>query len=173
MQYYVYGPYEMAREDGGLAISRRRDDKKAFWAAVDQGEKGLPEACGCYVLVIRGVAWYVGLAAAQGFRQEIFQHHKLLLYSEALRKVGGRAQFIFIAKATPSDRFSKPSKNGHRDIRWLEQLLIGLAIVRNDGLRNIKDTKLLREMHVPGIINSNQGEGRATSVQALRRAVGV
>jgi len=170
MRYYVYGPYEMARD--GRAVSRQRQDKKVFWEVVDVDDQGLSDACGCYVFLIRGVAWYVGLAAAQSFRQEIFQHHKLLLYGEALQLVNGRAQFIFIAKVTPSDRFAKPSENGHRDIRWLEKLLIGSAISRNRRLRNIKDTKLLREMHIPGIINSGKGEGRATSVQCLRRAVG-
>ena len=171
MKFYVYGPIEMARK--GAAISRQREDKAAFWKAVEDEDPGLSEACGCYLFIVRGRAWYIGLAEGQGFKHEIFQHHKLLLYSEALQAVNGRAEFIFVAKITPGDRFAKPSASrGHKDIVWLEKLLIGSAIRRNGRLRNIKDTKLLREMHVPGVLNTGRGEGRAISVQALRNAIG-
>jgi hypothetical protein len=172
MRYCVYGPIEMTR--CGAAVSRERRDKKAFWDSVEEKENGLSDACGCYVFVVRGRAWYIGMAEKQGFKKEIFQHHKLLLYSEALQAVNGRAEFLFLAKVTPGDRFAKPSrKYGHRDIRFLEKLMIGSALRRNPRLRNIKDTKLLREMHVSGLLNREPGEGRAITVQALRSAIGV
>lgn len=59
------------------------------------------------------------------------------------------------------------------DIRALEQLLIGAAIDRNPNLRNIKDTKVLREMNVPGFLNTKKGQATSESVQEFKRAIGV
>ena len=171
MRYAVYGPFEIPRN--GKIVSREREDKDALWDEVEQCKEGLSHACGCYVLVIRNRAWYVGLAEKQSFRQECFTAHKIIQYDAALNEVQGVPNLLLLPRLTPTDNFASPSKNGHRDIRLLEKLLIGSAITRNPDLRNIKDTKLLREMNVPGILNSRQGQGRADSVQLLRRALGV
>jgi hypothetical protein len=113
------------------------------------------------------------MAEKQSFRQECFGAHKIVQYDAALNEVGGVPHLLLLPRLTPAGYFSSPSENGHRDIQLLEQLLIGSAIIRNPELRNIKDTKLLREMNVPGFLNSEQGQGRADAVQALRQALGV
>ncbi len=171
MRYGVYGPFEVMRN--GNVISRERKDKNDFWKRVENKENGLSYACGCYIMVLRNKAWYIGMAEKQSFRHECFAAHKIVQYDTALNEVCGVPYLILLAKLTPTERFASPSENGHRDIQLLEKLLTGSAIVRNPDLCNVKDTKLLREMNVPGFLNPEQGQGRADSVQALRQALGV
>lgn len=171
MRYGVCGPFEVIRN--GAIVSRDRNDKNDLWDRVEGKKIGLSHACGCYILILRNKAWYVGMTAKQSFRQECFQAHKIVHYDAALNEVGGVPQLLLMPKFTPTGKFASPSENGHRDIELLEQLLIGSAIIRNPDLRNIKDTKLLREMNVPGFLNSERGQGRADSVQAMRQALGI
>jgi len=171
MRYSIHGPFDVLRD--GHIVSRDRADKKDLWDRLEAQEDGLSYACGCYVLSIGKRAWYVGLAEKQSFRKECFSAHKICQYDAALNEVSGIPRLFFLAKRTPGGRFATPSKNGYKDIRTLEKLLIGSAITRNAMLMNIRDTKLLREMNVPGILNSEQGQGRSISVQAIKIVLGV
>ena len=171
MQFEIYGPYDVPRN--GRLVSRTRSDKGEFWNAVDGDVEGLSEACGCYVFAVRGRAWYVGMAERQCFWDECFSDHKVNQYNQALQSVSGQPYLFFIPKVTPGDRFARPSPNGHRDIRLLENLLIGIALRRNPELQNIRGTTLLREMNVPGVLNTRQGQGRAGTVQDLRHVLGI
>jgi hypothetical protein len=69
-------------------------------------------------------------------------------------------------------RFSKPTKSGYRDIDFLETMLIGMALERNRELMNVKKTKLLRELIVPGIIN-NPPQRPSRPALDLQRALGI
>ena len=60
-----------------------------------------------------------------------------------------------ITKYTEKGRLSKPAKND--DIDFLEKALIIKCLERNKSLINIKDTRLIKEMVVPGFINNPQG----------------
>ncbi len=170
MQYEVYGEFPITRN--GSLISRSKEDKSRFWAQVEEMEPDLSEACGCYVFVIRGRAWYVGMAEKQSFKQECFALHKITQYNEALGEVTGNPSLILLPKMTPGGRFAKPTSRGHSDIRLLENMLIGSALGRNPDLQNVKGTKLLREMNVPGFLNPRPGQARASMVQAFKRAMG-
>ncbi len=171
MQYGVYGDFPISRN--GSLISRSKEDKSSFWAEVEEAASGLSNACGCYVFVIRKRAWYVGMAEKQSFKQECFALHKITQYNEALEEVAGKPSMILLPKMTPSGRFAMPSSRGHSDIRALEGMLIGSALSKNANLRNVKGTKLLREMNVPGFLNPRPGQARASTVQAFKRAIGV
>lgn len=168
--YEVCGPFPVERQNG--LVSTRRDDKYAFWEAVEKWEAGLADAVGCYIFVVRGRAWYVGMAARQCFYDEIFSAHKLNQYNQALARVTGNPSLILIAKVTPGNRYARPSA-AHSDISVLEDMLIGLALARNPDLQNIRGTKVLKSMQVPGVLNSKKGWARATSVQELKRALGI
>lgn len=170
MQYDVYGEFPVARN--GSLVSRSKEDKSNFWASVEEAAPGLSEACGCYVFVVRNRAWYVGMAEKQSFKQECFALHKITQYNEALGEVVGKPSLIFLPKLTPSGRFAKPTGRGHSDIRVLESMLIGSALSKNPDLRNVKGTKLLREMNVPGFLNPRPGQARSLMVQAFKRAIG-
>lgn len=171
MKFEVYGPYTVPRN--GRWVSRTRRDKSTFWQGVNENVACLPEACGCYLFAIRGRIWYVGLAECQSFEGECFSGHKVLQYNEALQRVNGNPSLFFIPKITPTGRFVRPSRNGHRDVRFLENLLIGIAIRRNGDLQNIRGTKLLREMNVPGILNTRRGQARWGAVQNMKRILGI
>ena len=69
-------------------------------------------------------------------------------------------------------KFSKPAKSGYRDIDYLETLLIGMALDQNYDLMNVKKTKFMKEMVVPGVINSPQSRP-TTPVTELRNALGL
>ena len=94
-------------------------------------------------------------------------------YNYSLQRVSGEPQLHLIAKLTPTGRFAAPAANGHRDIQFLETLLIGMALNQNEDLQNIRGTKFLREMRVPGILRPGRGEGRLNSVRSLRGALGM
>lgn len=170
MQFEIYGKFPIARN--GRLVSRTRADKRDFWAAVEGAESGLSGACGCYVFVIRNRAWYIGMAEKQPFKQECFALHKITQYNEALAQVNGKPTLLLLPKLTPGGRFASPSSRGYADIRLLENLLIGSALSRNKDLRNVKNTRLLRGMNVPGFLNSRQGQARANIVQIFKGVVG-
>lgn len=170
MNFDVSGPFQVERHNG--LVSTKRDDKATFWAQVEKWDASLSSAVGCYIFVVRGVVRYVGLAARQEFCSEIFTPHKLNQYNQALASVSGNPSIILIPKLTASERYARPG-TGHRDIYMLEDMLIGLALGRNPDLQNIKGTSLLKHMKVPGVLNSQQGWGRANSVQELKRALGI
>lgn len=170
MHFEIYGSFPVARK--GNLVSRSREDKRTFWAAVEDAEPGLSDACGCYVFVIRNRAWYVGMAERQSFKKECFALHKITQYNEALSHVSGNPTLLLLPKLTPGGRFASPTTRGHADVRLLENLLIGSALGRNAQLQNVKGTRLLREMNVPGFLNSRQGQARANLVQSFKRAVG-
>lgn len=172
MQYKVYGPFAIPRENGLLQLNG--PTIKTFWDEIGRKVEGLPQACGCYIFSIGIKPWYVGLASGQFFRAECFSVSKKAAYLAAYNNVDkGVPRLTLIAKLTPQKkRFCKPSVNLQNDIYLLEDLLIGMALRKNPKLINIAKTKLLKEMHVPGILNTGTGEGAATAVQYLRQIMG-
>ena len=171
MRFRIHGPYPLLRLNGRLR--RAAPDRRAFWNGVDQDAPGLSSACGCYVFTIRGRVWYVGLAEKQAFKKEWFTPHKVMLCNDALASVAGKPAILFLAKLTNTGRFARPTKNEYQAVRKLENILIGDAIRRNHRLANIAGTKFLREMVVPGVLNTPRGAGRAYAVQNLKKALGV
>ena len=133
-----------------------------------------PEAVGCYIFSISAgggtLPWYVGLAEGQSFRTECFSSTKLIHYNEVLADRQGTPLLTLLAKYTSDsyERYTKPSANEQKDIRFLEKHLISLAIRRNPDLRNIQYTRFLRDMVVHGVLNTPPG-GQASSVSELKK----
>jgi hypothetical protein len=46
-----------------------------------------------------------------------------------------------------------------------------MALANNPSLENIRGTKLMKELVVPGIINTPQGKAKKKSVQFLKQVV--
>lgn len=172
VRFAVYGPFELPRKNRCL-VTRDARKKRSFWETVNEADDGLADACGCYAFSIPGRPWYVGLAEKQSFRDECFTPQKITNYDSALSQGKGRPMLLLIAKFTPSDWWAKPSKKGQRDIQMLETLLIGMAVTRNPKIENIRGTKPLRELNVPGVLNSRKGQGKSNSVRQLRKALGI
>ena len=170
-EYRIYGPFEMKKKGNGLVDSSSAAED-AFWEEVEVEEESLPEACGCYLFAVRAAKgitpWYVGLAEKQAFENECFAMHKVNIYNNALAKKKGTPILFLIAKRTGTGRFARPGKNGHRDIDYLETILIGAAIDKNPDLSNRRKTKYLREMCVPGFINSPQRRPTRSESEFMR-----
>jgi hypothetical protein len=113
--------------------------------------------------------WYVGKAERQPFRKECFAPHKLAIYRNLMfRYKSGSPVLFLVVRGTPTGRLCKPSKTGYRDAGFLESMIIGQALRANDELCNIKDTKFLKDMKVPGMLNGGQGQP-SNSVTAFKR----
>ncbi|MBW2663384.1 MAG: hypothetical protein JRD93_15705 [Deltaproteobacteria bacterium] len=173
MNFSPYKAIDIPRKNG--RIDRDKDSLSNFWLKVDEMDSGVSEAVGCYIFSIRAgrglLPWYVGLAEKQTFHKECFTIHKLINYNDALNGRKGTPVLTLIAKYTNTKRFAKPSKNGHTDIRFLENMLIGTCIRRNPNLLNIKKTKLLKEMIVPGLLNNTTGRDYS-AVKEFRSLIG-
>lgn len=172
MHYDIYGPFELPLAKPGR-LARLPADRREFWDELEEEYSGLAGACGCYLVSVRNRIWYVGMAGKQEFRRECFTPDKILKINDAMDQGSGRAFLTLIARQTNGGRFSKPSGNGYRDVRDLELLLIGAALERNPALLNKGATKVLREMVVPGFINSPTHAGNRSSVKAFWRIMGM
>ncbi len=175
MRYDVCGPFEIPRGANGL-VDMSRDSKRGFWEEVEKASAGLSGGCGCYVFGIkpgRGlVPYYVGRTNGNTFKGECFQPHKLNHYNMALASTRGRPMLFMLPKKTPGGAYAKISNGGHPDIDFLELYLIGVALERNSDLFNKRDTKFLRDIVVPGILNANRGRPKK-AVKSLRSTLGL
>lgn len=173
MRFSPYSALEIPRERGLIASDKK--SLNAFWEEVDEVASGLSSAIGCYIFSIRAgkgvLPWYVGLAEKQTFRKECFTSHKLVHYNHALAQRKGTPVLTLIAKCTPGGKFVIPTGSAHRDIEFLETMLIASSLGRNENLYNVRDTKLLREMVVPGFLNTPQGKA-ASAVSEFKKLIG-
>lgn len=175
MNFFPHTAIEIPRRTGGL-IAADKESMNEFWGRVDvELEEGLSGGIGCYVFSVRAgkgaLPWYVGLAEKQSFRKECFTSHKLVHYNNIVSERRGTPMLTLIAKYTPKDTLLNPTGNGHRDIHFLESMLIANCMSRNNDLYNKRDTRLLKEMCVPGLLNTPQGKF-ASSVGEFRALVG-
>lgn len=174
MNFEPQAALEIPRESG--LIPHKPKDLAAFWEELDQlNGYEVSGGIGCYVFAIRagkGVTpWYVGLAEKQSFRKECFAPHKINHYNAVLNKYRGTPMLTVVAKHSPSGKLVLPNGKVHRDIQQLEIMLIGNCLSRNAELRNIRDTKLLREMRVSGLLNTPTGRP-TVAVSAFKRLIG-
>lgn len=156
MKYDIHGPFEVTRI--GRLVDKGAKIKREFWNEVDFNVDGLSNAVGCYVFCIGKKPWYVGMAEKQSFRKECSQPHKINAFNSALGKHKGKPYLVLISKLTNEGRFVKPGINGHKSTRFLEDLLIGMAFSQNPNLENIRGTKFIKELVVPGILNTPKGK---------------
>jgi hypothetical protein len=175
MNFFPHTSIEIPRQSNGH-IAADKESLGLFWERVESElEEGLSGAIGCYILSIRAgkgaLPWYVGLAVKQSFRKECFTSHKLVHYNDAITGRKGRPLLTLIAKYTPNWKIVSPTGNAHRDIQFLEKMLISNCLSRNPNLYNVRDTKLLREMVVHGLLNTPQGKARQ-SVSEFQALVG-
>ncbi len=175
MNFRPHKALTIPKQANGLVASDKTS-LNIFWEQLDDalGDE-LSAGIGCYIFSIRAgkgvLPWYVGLAEKQSFRKECFTHHKITHYNNAIAARKGTPLLTLVAKYTPGGKLVRPTGGGHRDVQHLETMLIGNCLGRNDKLLNVKDTKLLREMVVPGLLNSPKGKPSAT-VRAFKSLIG-
>lgn len=166
MNFFPHSSIEIKRQSNGL-IAADKESLATFWSRVEtELGDGLSGAIGCYIFSIRAgkgcLPWYVGLAEKQSFRKECFTSHKLVHYNNAIAKRKGTPLLTLIVKYTPSGKIINPTGNVHCDVQYLETMLIANCLGRNADLYNVRDTKLLREMVVPGLLDNPQGKASAS-----------
>ena len=166
MKFHVEGPFELPRANGLIDSSRAA--KRKYWDNIEADSPGLPDACGCYVFTViasRGsLPWYVGKAEKRTFRKESLDYHKLDHFNKVISKRKGKPALFFLPQVTATtDKYSKPKSSKSRAIRELESWLIGMALNRNEKLRNVAGTKWLNQLTVTGFLNdrmSKSGPGK-------------
>lgn len=170
MKYGINGPFEIALD--GRLINKTAKVKQEFWKGIEAKEAGLANAVGCYIFYVGKKPWYVGLADRQSFKKECFQPHKINAFNSALGKQKGKPYLLLLSKRTNEGRFAKLGVNGHRSTRFLENLLIGIAYSQNPKLENIRGTKFIKELIVPGLLNTpKRGKVEDESVRFLRESM--
>jgi hypothetical protein len=171
MLFDAFGPFDFPRLRGDGERWRT-----VFWNEVEDAWTGLSEAVGCYVFVLEHghnkVPWYVGMTMAQGgFRAEIFQQHKLDHYTEILLRRGTPKILLFpLVTNGRSWRLSNSVKSSKSSILWLEKTLIGMALSQNPEIRNMRDTKHLKNVYLNGVLGE-QFQGRPTGPASYARKV--
>ncbi|KQT77467.1 hypothetical protein ASG51_22435 [Methylobacterium sp. Leaf465] len=158
MRFDTYGPFLVHKTDNQVLRSQ-----KLFWEAVDYeatrwgyASRQLEQAIGCYALVMYDRVyrpWYVGKTLAKaGFRGEIFEDHKLRIYTEYVSERRGTPYMFLFPLLTDGGAFSKARSSASETVDWLEKTLIGMAFAKNRLLRNVASTKHLRTVTVSGLI---------------------
>ena len=147
---------------------------KLFWEEVENDSPGLSQACGCYIFSIkasRGITpWYVGQSKTS-FKDECFQDHKKAQYHEVVNHlIKGTPILTFIARLTPNKKFKDTLDKPEAD--FVEQQLIQYALVKNPELINVKNTKLPRQIQIPGFLNSPKGRP-SKGAEQLRLTLGM
>lgn len=171
-RYEPFGPFKIPRN--GSHVDKRRC--RQFWDNIEQQTPGLSGAVGCYIFAIRAAKgakpWYVGKTERLSFKHETWSPDKLNKYGEVLnsRKRGAPILYL-IAKRTSVGRYAKPRKGGIGEIRALENLLIGICLLRNSKLLNVKQTKHLKGIVVPGYMNEKPG-ARPAPARGLAKLLG-
>ncbi len=174
MRFDIYGPYELERMRGGL-IASTADARRQYWERIDGEIPGLSGACGCYVFGIQAsrgtLPWYVGKAEKQSFSKECFSAHKINHFNSATVGRRGKPVLFLLPKVAQTGKFLKPTTSVRKAIPELESLLIGMAVARNSRLLNTKGTRMLRELKVEGLINSDR-KAQGGAAGALRKTLG-
>ena len=177
MIYNTYGEFDVPC--GNVKAGKRLDASpnalKDFWVKVDQKRSGLSEARGCYIFAIRagkGIKpWYVGQSKGP-FKKECFQPHKIVHYNKVLSNTAkGTPILLLVVRLTDQRKISK-RQLPRVEADFVEQLLIGHALSANKGLINKKNTKFLKELRVPGVLNSPPGNLRKEA-ELLRFVLGI
>jgi hypothetical protein len=168
MLFDACGPFDFPR-------NRQNGWRRVFWEDVEYYIEGLSSSIGCYAFGLsygnKSYPWYVGMTTAQkGFRGEIFEPHKLAHYDEILLERRGKPTITLFPLVTENWNFSQAGVSSKPTIEWLERTLIGMALSKNPDIRNVKDTKLFREVYVNGIMGG-QFRGRRSNGATFARSL--
>ena len=160
MFYETYGEFEVPYKAGKGGKIVFKEGLNKFWNDLDEKHRSLSIGRGCYIFAIRASKgmkpWYVG-QTKKTFRDECFQPTKLNHYNNVLSNTAkGTPVLILVARHTPKGKFSKNLNVKEAD--FVEQLFITHALSKNNDLMNKKDTRFLRDLQIPGVLNSPKGK---------------
>ena len=168
LRYKTYGPHAIPRRTssyGNKTCNFSKEALCAFWTEVEAATPGLSSARGCYIFAVRAAKgikpWYIGQSKT-GFKSECFQPQKRDHYHHIVNDTKkGTPVLIFVARRT-THGFAQTLSNKEAD--FVEGHLIGLALVNNSKLRNVKRVRHLREVQIPGVLNSPKGNSKGANL---------
>ena len=169
MLFETYGPFHLERDFSN-------DWRSRFWADVEDSDEGLSNAIGCYAFCLtfgtKTLPWYVGQTVnPNGFKAEVFTDHKMDHYRKILgAKPKQRASIFLFPLMTEGYSFAKKSAKGSQAIDWLEKTLIGMALSKNPNLANNRDTRMLKNIYVNGVLGK-QSPGPLNVAASAARSV--
>lgn len=122
MNFDVFGPFELPRNELKTLIDRKRlDDLRK---AIENEAPGLSDACGCYVFAMRSgggyTPWYVGRTKLNTIFREATSADKLNKYADVLndtnadtnqQKIGTPVLFVIPMLAANGDHFKNKNQN--------------------------------------------------------------
>lgn len=166
MDFGVVGPIRLARFGKRRLITKQ--SLNGLIEELDSIEEGLSEACGCYIFAKKNgrgvVPWYVGQSCRSAISRESLNPSNREKYNSVLDEKGTPLMF-FLPLRTPSGKLRKrpAHKRGLPSLDFLECWLIAAALERNPKLKNSRETRFLRNIHVTGIFNARKGGSTAQS----------
>lgn len=172
MKFGTFGPFQVPIDKWGNISTSLSE----FWETTDHEWPNLQYGKGCYVFGLRRSGgsriepWYVGRTNRQGFESECFKSHQLNHYSRARSRYDRSRPYIYLIPQFANNGHSLYRGNSGPAIAFLETYLIGIALRANPDLLNKRDTKLYREVEMPGFLNSSVGNP-GTSASSLRQSL--
>jgi hypothetical protein len=163
MQFDVAGPFKLSRHGHSKILTKTSASE--LKPRVEDWETGLSEACDCYVFALQAGGgskpYYIGQACKRALLAEAMNASNLNKYNEVLgsRKRGKPVLFL-LPMRTPRGKFRKRKTGNGRigALDFLERWLIAHALERNPKLKNNRETRFLKKIHVTGIFNAKKGE---------------
>ncbi len=176
MLYITFGPYKIETKKGnkGITLNLDNDAKRQFWNEAENASgKVLREARGIYVFAehikFTYKPWYVG-QAKEGFAQEVFNSNNTKNFQNAYaHEMAGEQAVIFLLARVYSNGKTLARSLKEREADFVEQEIIGHALRANGNLINTKNTKLLRDTEIRGVLNSGDHVEFDQSTKRLRR----
>ncbi len=175
MHYRIFGPYKVAKNQNNNVVS----DQESLWKIAEKDCPGIKDARGIYIFGFRSSGgkriypWYVGKSGKSSLYVEAFHRDKVLKYIEIVdgNEYARYTPFIFfVPRFTEKGRISNAESAA--DIDKLEEMLIELCLRANPHLHNSKSTKMIREMVVPGVLNSPKRGPFAPEIE-LKNMLGI
>ncbi len=175
MEYEVYGPFEIPRVHTGAMLDFDAVRARGyFWNSLEEKVPKLPKAKGVYLFGIRAgrgmTPHYVGQARSRnGFYGEVFSPKNCNNYNKIIHSTKGTPIVLLLAR--PRRRGSGFSKPARGELDFLEKMLIGMALSKNEELINVHHTKYMKNICVPGVIGKFDGRRRLSEAQESLRAL--
>ena len=177
MKYEVFGPFCLPRAKnahGNLTLNLSIHTIKKFWVEVEKRHQDLSNAVGCYIFgVEHGKTinpWYIG-QAKKNFKDECLADHKRDKYRTVMDDVRrGKPVLIFVARLTDTGKFK--GKLAKDEAKFVENKLIHSALILNPSLQNVRSTKFLHEVQVPGFLQIGPGQP-SEGAKLLKKTLGL
>ncbi len=172
MIFDVEGPFKLARYGKKKLITG--ESIRNLKRELDRRRTGLSRVRGCYVFVIHAgkgyTPYYVGQACKRSILREAMNPSNLSKYNDVCSETNGKPMLFVLRMQTTKGRDKRRGNSGSKSTTFLERWLIAEGFKKNPDLKNNKQTKFLRDLHVVGIFNAKKGEATNAS-RELKRAL--